>query len=118
VGRGAREKGELPFEPEVIGGHWSATAQVDAAAVNWHEKQTLLGECKWGKGGVDRQIVRELIEKKTPKVMAEMPDGGANWQTHYAVFSRGGITSAAASMLTEVGGFFVDLKILETRLAP
>ena len=98
----------------MIGSHWSASAQVDVAAINWHEKQILLGECKWGTGGVDRQIVSELIERKTPKVMAELPDGGANWQIHYAFFSRGGITSAAASMLTEIGGFSVDLKTLET----
>jgi AAA+ ATPase superfamily predicted ATPase len=111
------KKGALPFEPEVIGSHWSASAQVDVTAINWHDKQILLGECKWGKGGVDRQIVRELIDRKTPKVMAEMPDGGANWQIHYAFFSRGGITSAASSMLKEVGGFLVDLEILETGLA-
>jgi AAA+ ATPase superfamily predicted ATPase len=111
------KRGGLPFEPDVIGSHWSASTQVDVTAINWQEKQILLGECKWGTGGVDRQIVRELIEKKTPKVMAEMPDSGANWQIHYATFSRGGITPAALSRLTEVSGFSVDLKILETGLA-
>ena len=79
-------------------------------------KQILLGECKWGLDGIDRQIVRELIERKTPKVMAELPGDGANWQIHYAFFSRGSITSAALSLLKEVGGLPIDLKILETGL--
>jgi hypothetical protein len=111
------KKGALPFKPEVIGSHWSASAQVDVIAINWHEKHILLGECKWGAGGVNRQIVRDLIETKPLKVMTEMPDGGANWQIHHAIFSRGGITPAASSFLREAGGFLVDLKTLEAGLA-
>jgi uncharacterized protein len=41
-------KGQLPFEPEVVGSHWSASVQADVVAINWHERQILLGECKWG----------------------------------------------------------------------
>jgi len=56
-------KGQLPFEPEVVGNHWSASARVNVVAIHWHEKQILLGECKWGPDRVDRQVVRELIEQ-------------------------------------------------------
>lgn len=35
-------------------------------AVNWAERSILLGECKWGTDAVDRAIVRELLEAKTP----------------------------------------------------
>ena len=40
---------------------------MDVVAVNWKEKQILLGECKWGQDGIDWQIVLELIEKKSPQ---------------------------------------------------
>ena len=42
------------------------SAQVDVVVVSWREKQILLGECKWGLDGIDRQIVRELTEQKAP----------------------------------------------------
>jgi AAA+ ATPase superfamily predicted ATPase len=52
--------GRLPFMPERVGSHWSTSAQIDVVAVNWREKQLLLGECKWGVDAVSRTIVREL----------------------------------------------------------
>jgi AAA+ ATPase superfamily predicted ATPase len=109
--------GQLPFEPEVVGSHWSASVQTDVVAINWHEKQILLGECKWGLDGIDRQIVRELIEQKKPKVIAALPDGGEEWRVHYAIFARGGITSAAISELQKYAGIAADLKILERDLS-
>lgn len=109
-------KGKLPFEPEVVGSHWSASVQVDVVAINWHEKQILLGECKWGLDGIDRQIVRELIEQKMPKVMAGLPDGGTDWRVHYAIFSRGGVTQAAVAELQKHGGISVDVEMLDKDL--
>jgi AAA+ ATPase superfamily predicted ATPase len=110
------KKGQLPFEAEVIGSHWSASVQVDVVAINWREKQILLGECKWGSDGIDRQIVRELIEQKTPKVMRGLPDGGVGWRVHYAIFSRGGVTPAALAELHKFDGISVDLGMLDKDL--
>ena len=115
IGQG--KKGQLSFEPEVVGSHWSASVQVDVVAINWHEKQILLGECKWGLDGIDRQIVRELIEQKMPKVMAGLPDGGTDWHVHYAIFSRGGVTQAALAELQKYGGISVDVEMLDKDLA-
>ncbi|HSG41902.1 MAG TPA: ATP-binding protein [Anaerolineales bacterium] len=115
IGQG--KKGQLPFEPEVVGSHWSASVQVDVVTINWHEKQILLGECKWGLDGIDRQIVRELIEQKMPKVMAGLPDGGIDWRVHYAIFSRGGVTQAALAELQRYGGISVDVELLDDDLA-
>jgi len=109
--------GQLPFEPEVVGSHWSASVQVDVVAINWHEKQILLGECKWGLDGIDRQIVRELIEQKKPKVMAALPDGGDGWRVHYAIFARSGFTLAALAELKKFGVTAVDLGMLERDLS-
>jgi AAA+ ATPase superfamily predicted ATPase len=111
------KKGQLPFEPEAIGSHWSASVQVDVVAINWREKQILLGECKWGSDGSDRQIVRGLIEQKTPKVMKGLPDGGVGWSVHYAIFSRGGVTPAALAELRKFDGISVDLGMLDKYLA-
>jgi len=108
--------GKLPFTPDVVGSHWGATAQVDVVAINWHEKQILLGECKWGLDGIDRQIARELIEQKTPKVLAALPKGGDGWQTHHAIFARSGITPAAQAEMKKLGGLAVDLEMLDRDL--
>jgi AAA+ ATPase superfamily predicted ATPase len=105
--------GQLPFEPEVVGSHWSASVQVDVVAVNWHEKQILLGECKWGQDGIDRQIVRELAEQKTPKVLAALPNAGENWRVHYAIFTRAEVTTAARTEMKKLGGMTITLEMLD-----
>lgn len=109
--------GHLPFEPETVGSHWSSAVQVDAVAINWHEKHILLGECKWGMEGIDRQVVRELVEQKTPRVMTGLLAGGENWHIHYAIFTRGRITQAAHAELQKVDGIAVDLGMLERDLS-
>ncbi|MBK8986750.1 MAG: hypothetical protein IPM39_11830 [Chloroflexi bacterium] len=43
VTQAQREK--LPFAADNVGAHWSKTVQVDVAAINWRERQLLLGEC-------------------------------------------------------------------------
>jgi AAA+ ATPase superfamily predicted ATPase len=108
--------GQLPFEFEAIGSHWGASVQVDVVAINWHEKQILLGECKWGLDRVDRQVVRELIEQKTPKVRSALPNGGEDWRVHYAVFARSGITQAAQNEMQRYGGQLIDLKMIDQAL--
>ncbi len=85
------QQGLLPFAPDVVGSHWAADAQIDVVAINWQQKQILLGEAKWGEGDVGRDVIRELIDK-TPKVV---PDNGVGWQVHYAFYTRNGFTEAA-----------------------
>jgi AAA+ ATPase superfamily predicted ATPase len=85
------QNGRLPFEPEMIGSHWSPDAQVDVVAIDWQSKQILLGEAKWGEGKVGREVVRELIEK-TPKVV---PGSKEDWAVHYVLFAREGFTESA-----------------------
>jgi hypothetical protein len=76
----------------------------------------LLGECKWGEGPVKRQVVRELIEQKGPKVRQELRDGD-DWTFHYTVFARAGFTEAAAAELNAREGLVVDLATLDVGLA-
>jgi hypothetical protein len=107
----------LPFTPEYIGSHWSRRVQVDVVAINWQTRDILLGECKWGADAVDRKIVRELIDGKTPLVLAELPNGGAGWRVHYAIFTRASATAAARQDLMARGGLLVDLERLYQDLA-
>jgi len=108
--------GRLPFEAEEVGSHWSRDVQVDVVAVNWREKALLLGECKWGTDAVKRDVIRELIETKTPKVLQTLPEGSQGWQVYYAFFARAGFTDAARAEAEAHGATLVDLARLDTDL--
>ena len=75
-----------------------------------------MGECKWGTGTVGRGIIRELVEDKTPKVLANLPDGGQGWAVHYAFFARGGFTEAAQAEGERHQGMLVPLALLNERM--
>ena len=84
--------------------------------INWKTHEILLGECKWGTDRVDRQIVRELIETKTPLVLKDLPSEGVGWQVHTMLFARSGFTPAAIEQLQKVGGLAVDLNDMDAIL--
>ena len=65
---------------------------------------------------IDRQIVREMIEKQTPKVMQSLPDGGTGWRVHYVLFSRVRVTPAALTELQRFDSISVDLGMLDKDL--
>ncbi len=90
--------------------------QVDVVAVNWAERAILLGECKWGTDAVDRAVVRELLEVKTPKVLRELPEEGVGWQVNHAFFARAGFTEAARTEAGSAGAQLVDLEMLDSDL--
>jgi hypothetical protein len=76
----------------------------------------LIGECKWSSEPVDRQIVRDLIEVKTPLVLRDLPDQGRDWAVTYACFGRAGFTPAARQFMDEHQGICVDLEMLDRDL--
>lgn len=88
------QQDKLPFAVDNVGSHWSKTVQVDVVAINWREKQLLLGECKWGDALVRREVLTELIEVKTPKLLADLPESETAWAVHYMLFARQGFTEA------------------------
>ncbi len=104
-----RDTDTLGFTPQTIGSHWSRAVQIDVVGVNWQTHDVLLGECKWGIEAVDRKTVRELIDQKTPLVLADLPNRGVGWRIHYAVFACAGATAAARQELATHNGFLVDL---------
>lgn len=110
--------GRLPFVPYAVSSHWDATVQVDVAAVSWREKAILLGECKWTGEALPRNIVAELIEQKTPKVLASLPNKGEGWRVHYAFFSRNGFTPEASALGQNHHAYLIDLDRLDADLTP
>ncbi len=105
--------GTLPFEAEIVGSHWSRGVQVDVVAVNWRERALLLGECKWGADAVGREVIRELVDTKTPKVLQTLPEGGQGWRVYYVFFARAGFTDAARAEAEAHGATLVDLARLD-----
>jgi AAA+ ATPase superfamily predicted ATPase len=108
--------GRLPFSPDRVGAHWGGGVQVDVVAVGWRQRAILLGECKWGTEPVGRAVVRELVEKKAPKVLRTLPDNGAGWTVHYAFFSWVGFTEAAQAVAQVHRALLVDLVTLDRDL--
>jgi AAA+ ATPase superfamily predicted ATPase len=107
----------LPFDPQIIGSHWSKEVQVDVVAVNWRSRDILLGECKWGARAVGRNVVRDLVEGKAGRVLADLPGEGRGWTVHYAAFARRGFTDAARAFAGDQGIVLVDLAQLDHDLA-
>jgi uncharacterized protein len=103
--------------PYEVGSHWSRHVQVDVVAINWHQRTILLGECKWGAEAVGRDVARELVEKKSPQVLRELPDAGAGWTVRHALFARAGLTDAACSFAEERGMIVADLAVLDRNLS-
>lgn len=101
--------GQLPFIPDAVGRHWSTDCEIDVAAINWRQRQILLGECKWGTEPVGRAVIRDLLER-APRVLEKL-DGA--WQAHYAFFARAGFTDAAQEEAAAVGATMVDLARLD-----
>ena len=108
---------QLPFKAQVVGSHWSRAAQVDVVAISWADKAIWLGECKWGTDKVAREVLTELIEQKTPKVLKSLPEEGAQWTVHHGLFSRAGFTPATHQLAKSSDVTLVDLDRLAGGLA-
>lgn len=108
--------GRLPFTPDGVGSHWSRTVQVDVVGIHWQSHTLLLGECKWTGEAIDRQIIRELIEEKAPKVLRDLGEEAGTWKVHFAFFARAGFTDAARAAASDHQAILVDLETLDKDL--
>ena len=96
--------------PERVGSYWSKEAQVDVVAIDWSQKQILLGEVKWSRDPVGRGVVVGLVAKRERVVPA------GDWTVHYTFFARAGFTDAARAAAGEVGAILVELERLDRDL--
>jgi hypothetical protein len=108
------QAGNLPVSPEYIGSDWSGSDyQADVVAVNWRERQVLVGEAKWTDSAADRAVFVHLDEVAA-KVVERMrlalpkPKRLQPWQIYKFVFSRRGATSG---LVSEVKGR-ADVRLL------
>ena len=115
VGR-ASQAGRLAFEVQHIGAHWSRGVQVDVVGINWREKAILLGECKWGTETVAREVVTDLVDNKTPRVLKSLPAEGRPWRVQFALFARASLTPAARALAQAHQVRVVDLRQLDRDL--
>ncbi|MEW5987982.1 MAG: ATP-binding protein [Chloroflexota bacterium] len=105
--------GRLPFIPDAVGRHWSPDCEIDVVAINWRQRRLLLGECKWGTDTVGKDVIRSLIEERSPRVLARLE---GEWQRDYVFFARAGFTPAARAEATTSGATLVDLARLDREI--
>ncbi len=94
----ASVQGKLPFLPDEVGSAWNPSVQIDVAGINSMEKTLILGECKWTLSPVDREVLSELVEEKTAKILPQPGD----WRVYYLGFSRSGWTESALAYSREI----------------
>lgn len=112
----AAELGQLPFLPQQVGCHWSATEQIDVVGINWDEAAVLFGECKWKKeSSLSEREVEKLFEQADQVQLATR--SGNSFRRHYLFFSRSGFTVPARERAAERGAILVDLQRLDEVLA-
>lgn len=109
--RAQRGTGRLPFDPEIVGSDWQSQAfQADVVAVNWHTRQVLVGEAKWGDQRVEVDEYRK-VRARAEKVVAHLQreerllgrKSTAAWAVHLALFSRRGGTLPTVKEATADG---------------
>lgn len=107
--------GKLDFLPGTVGAYWrryrGEGVQLDVVAAAPSEKYLLIGETKWGKGKVGKNIILDLISRSQ-----RMPQVAEGWKTSYAIFAREGFSDAAIATGTELDVRLVTLADIEHTL--
>ena len=112
----AAETGRLPFLPQRVGSHWSASEQIDVVAVNWDEAIVLYGECKWKRNSsLNEREVRKLFQQAEQIQLTTR--SGNPLARQYVFFSRAGFTEPAQALARTEGAILVDLAYLDEVLA-
>lgn len=117
--------GQLPFSPDQIGSAWTRNAQVDVMGINRMEKTLILGECKWGRHRIGRDVLLGLIGKTDEFIPKE-----GDWRVFYLLFARAGWSDSAQQFADQlqrsrephanwrpVGMKLLDLKQVDEDLA-
>ena len=81
-------EGAWPFVPERVGRWWDSKGEeIDVVALNREEDAIAFGECKFWKGPVGCNVLRDLEEKAR-----RVEWGSPNRREYYALFSIAGFT--------------------------
>jgi hydrogenase maturation factor len=79
--------GSLLFSPDRVRCAWTRKAQVDVVGINRMEKTLILGECKWNRHRIGRDILLDLITKINEFIPKE-----GDWRVLHLGFARAGWT--------------------------
>ena len=101
----------LPFVASHVGSHWSRLTRVDVVAINWETKDILLTACHWETHAVPLQQVKQLLRKGS-RVRPDLPNNGSDWNIHYALFSRTGLSPEAAQAFKRDNGIVIPIEQL------
>jgi len=107
--------GVLDFVPEVVGSYWrkvgGVSVQLDVVAASPREKRLLVGEAKWGRERLGRQVLTDLFRRSQ-----RMPQVAEGWATRYVWFAREGFSDALEQEAMESGSLLISLAQLEQML--
>ncbi len=85
--------GQLDFVPETVGSYWRTYRgqgiQLDVVAAMPRQKRLFIGEAKWGRGALSRNVLTDLVKRSQ-----RMPQVAEGWTVQYALFAREGFTDA------------------------
>lgn len=111
----AATSGQLDFLPEVIGSYWrryrGKGVQLDVVAAAPREKRLLIGEAKWGRKPLSRNILTDLVERS--QRMSQVAEG---WQTQYVLFAREGFTDTMQEYANSIDALLISLDQIESTL--
>lgn len=102
-------QGKMFEKFEQVGQYWSKTVQIDVVGINWKHKALLLGECKWEKNPLSVNVVKQLINEKTPRILKDLDIDQSEWRVRYAFFSKKGFTAPGVTMAESVNAYLVSL---------
>jgi AAA+ ATPase superfamily predicted ATPase len=106
---------QLDFVPEEVGAYWQAGrgkgVQLDVVAAAPRQKRLLIGEAKWGREKLSRNILTDLIARSQ-----RMPQVAEGWATRYILFAREGFTDALREEANARKALLVSLAELEEAL--
>lgn len=96
--------GAIPVNPDLVGGEWNKTAQVDVFGINNREKTLFLGESKWTTKSVGAGVLTKLVEQQGPAVIPTRN----NWKVFFAGFSRSGWKESAIEYAEKINNEGVE----------
>ncbi len=107
--------GQLDFVPETVGSYWRTYRgqgiQLDVVAVAPRQKRLFIGEAKWGRRDLRRNVLTDLVKRS--QRMPQVVDG---WAVQYALFAREGFTDALQQEAERIGASLISLAQLEHAL--
>lgn len=112
----AAMSGQLDFVPEAVGSYWrmvrGQSVQLDVVAAAPRQKKLLIGEAKWGRETLSRNILTDLIERSQ-----RMPQVAKGWATQYILFAREGFGEALYQEARHHNALLISLPQLEEVLS-